>query len=247
MLSIALATIALTASAQVEVTLGDFRGVGLADDETDIFRQRLEQEFSAAGIKAVAADPPIEAACYDELECIATAVGDRAAVMDVELVRVGPFLQVKVRMWDAEGNILEDEDGMEDAEVFREGGAILPATVPDAIGATGAPVAEEDEYDEPTTVTEEFAPAAAEEPSETEGDPMLGYAGIGVAVLGGALTAGGVAIAVLEMSTLEDATSLGADKERARVLGPVGLIMAGVGVIALGGGGTLATLGFIGM
>jgi hypothetical protein len=251
MLSLALATIALTAPAQVEVTLGDFRGVGLADDETDMFRQRLEDEFKNAGIVAEPADPPIDASCYEELDCIARAVGDNKAVVDVELVRVGPFLQVKVRVWDVEGNILEDEDGMEDAEVFREGGAILPPALPDRLGASGSPVADSGSddggYEEPTTMTEELAPAPVEEPSDPEGDPLLGYAGIGVAVLGGVLAAGGTAVAVTEMLTLEDATSLGADKERARVLGPVGLVLAGVGVVALGVGGALGTIGFIGM
>lgn len=250
MLSLALATIALATPAQVEVTLGDFRGVGLADDETEVFRQRLAEEFENAGIVAEPADPPIEASCYDELECIGRAVGDNAAVLDVELVRVGPFLQVKVRAWDAQGNIIEDEDGMEDAEVFREGGAILPPAFPDRVGASGAPVdtgLEDDGYEEPSTMTEELAPPPVEEPEDPEGDPLLGYAGVGVAVLGGVLAAGGAAVAVSEMLTLEDATSLGPDKERARVLGPVGLVMAGVGVLALGGGGALATIGFIGM
>jgi hypothetical protein len=251
MLSVALATIALAAPAQVELTLGDFRGVGLADDETEMFRQRVEEEFKAAGIRAVPADPPVDVSCYDELDCITRAVGDRAGVVDVELVRVGPFLQVKVRLWDPEGNIVEDEDGMEDAEVFREGGAILPTTLAERVGASGTPLEEEEEEEyedtEPATVTEELAPPPVEEPTDPEGDPMLGYAGIGVAVLGGVLAAGGAAVAVTEMLTLEDAASLGADKERARVLGPIGLIMAGVGVVALGGGGTLATLGFVGM
>jgi hypothetical protein len=246
-------TLSFAAQGPVEITLGDFRGVGLADDETESFRARLEEELAASGIRAVPAEPAIEQDCYDELECIANAVAGRKAVVDVELVRVGPFLQVKVRMWDAEGNVMEDEDGMEDAEAFREGGAILPHTFAERLGATPPPeggyAEEEDEVTSPddTTVTEEFAPAPVEQPPETEGDPLLGYAGVGVAVVGGLLLAGGGLIALNEMFVLENAETLGDEKERARVLGPVGLVAAGVGVLAVGGGGALATLGFVGM
>jgi len=249
-LALALA-LSFSAQAPVEITLGDFRGVGLADDETDMFRARFDGELRAAGVRAVPADPPIESSCYDELDCLARAVGARKAVVDVELLRVGPFLQVKVRMWDAEGNVLEDEDGMEDAEAFREEGALLPHTFAQRLGATPPPAdgyaQEEEDAPVATAMTEEIEPPAVEEPPATEGEPLLGYAGVLVAVVGGLLLAGGGLVALNEMFVLENSGTLGAEKERARVLGPVGLVAAGVGMVAVGGGGALATLGFVGM
>ena len=46
-------TLSFAAQGPVEITLGDFRGVGLADEETEMFRARLAEELERSGISAI--------------------------------------------------------------------------------------------------------------------------------------------------------------------------------------------------
>ncbi len=234
----------------VDVTLGGFRAVGLSDEETSRYRARLDEELNAIGVALQEPETAIDVDCYDDLACLGSAPGQTAGLVDVELVRVGPFMQVKFRFWNRETELLLDEDGMEDAEEFAAGGKLVPALFQERVGASGQPIAAGEntvaDSSDPTTVTEEFAPAPTEQPAGPEPLPVLGYTGIGVAVLGGVLVLGGGLLALNEMTVLENAQSLGGDKERARVLGPSALVAAGLGAVVLGGGGALATMGFAG-
>lgn len=246
-----LAIVLQAAPAQaVDVTLGGFRTVGLSDEETETYRARLEEELNAMGVLLKAPATDIDVSCYDDLECLQSAPGDTKGLLDVELVRVGPFMQVKFRFWNPETELLLDEDGMEDAESFASESKLVPEEFAERVGASGQPVAptsDDDGEDTDTQVTEEITAPAPVQPSSEEEPPVLGYAGIGVAVLGGVLLVGGGLLALNEMSVLENAQSLGADKERARVLGPSALVAAGIGAVVLGGGSGLATMGFSGM
>lgn len=227
-----------------EVVLGGFRTVGLSEGESATYRARLEEELAAVGVRLVEPELPLDPSCYDELECLEAAPAGKDGLVDVELVRVGPFLQVKFRLWGAEAEALLDEEGMQDADALASGGALVPAELVERIGASGQPL--ESLAPPPSSVTEELVTAPVEQPDDPEGVPVLGYSGIGVAVLGGALLVGGGLLALSEMAVLENATTLGPEKERARVLGPSALVAAGVGAVVLGGGGALATLGFAG-
>lgn len=231
-----------------DVTLGGFRTVGLTDEETTSYRARLEEELNAIGVALREPASPIGVECYDDLACLESAPGDTKGLLDVELVRVGPFMQVKFRFWDTAAELALDEDGMEDAEEFASEGKIVPAMFAERVGASGSPIAQAEEVSEPepTQVTEEIQTAPAEEPSDPEEMPVMGYAGIGVAAVGGLVLLGGSLLALNEASVLENAQSVGTDKERARVLGPSALVAAGVGAVVLGGGGALATMGFAG-
>jgi hypothetical protein len=237
---------ATPAQAPVQVNLGGFRTVGLSADEETLYRSRLEDELSAIGVRLVQPED-IDPSCYDELDCLQEAVGTARGLLDVELVRVGPFMQAKFRLWDATGDLLFLEDGMEDATDFRDEGSLVPNDFAARVGASGTPLAPvpapQAAGAEPT---KEVARPQAEQPSDPEDEPILGYSGIGLAVVGGALILGGGLLALNEAGVLENAQSLGADKERARVLGPSALVAAGLGVLVLGGGGGLATLGFAG-
>lgn len=232
-----------------DVTLGGFRTVGLTDEETNSYRARLEEELNAIGVALKEPASPIGVECYDDLACLESAPGDTKGLVDVELVRVGPFMQVKFRFWDTAAELALDEDGMEDAEEFASEGKIVPTMFAERVGASGTPIAQADdtaEEPEPTQVTEEIQTAPAEQPSDPEEMPVMGYAGIGVAAAGGLMLLGGGLLALNEASVLENAQSVGTDKERARVLGPSALVAAGLGAVVLGGGGALATLGFAG-
>jgi hypothetical protein len=252
MLALAL-TLTLTAPAQapVEVVLGGFRTVGLSDDETSTYRGRLDEEMAGMGVQMNEPDTPLDVSCYDDLDCLTSNASKGKGMIDVELVRVGPFMQVKFRMWDGEGELRIDEDGMEDAEEFASGGRVTPAVFGETVGASGVPLSGDDPEEESDlddgTITEEIAPPPAEEPGTPEDMPLLGYAGIGVAVVGAAVLVGGSLLALNEATVLGDANSPGTDKERARVVGPVSLVAAGVGAVVVGGGGALATIGFSGM
>lgn len=229
-----------------DVTLGGFRTVGLTDDESATYRAHLEQELNAIGVALVEPEVPIEPTCYDDLDCLTAAPGQTGGLIDVELVRVGPFMQVKFRFWDRDTELLLDEDGMEDAETFASEGKIVPALFAERAGASGQPLAGASGDEGATEVTEVLAPAPVEQPSDPEEVPVLGYTGVGVAVLGGVLVVGGGLLALNEMTVLENARTLGDEKERARILGPSALVAAGVGAVVLGGGGALATMGFAG-
>jgi hypothetical protein len=227
----------------VEVVLGGFRTVGLVDGGS-FYRDKLEQELAAVGIRLVEPEAPLEPSCFEKPDCLQAAIAGKGGLLDLELVRAGPFLQIKLRIWGANGDRHFNEDVLADADVFPEEGELLPYGVHVPLGASGQPLAAAEEDD--AVLTEELAPASVEQPPVPEDMPLLGYTGIGVAVVGGILVLGGGLLALSEMLVLESPVTLAPEKERARVLGPSALVAAGVGAVVLGGGGALASLGFAG-
>jgi hypothetical protein len=245
-LTIGIALSVAAANLPVDLVFGDYRTVGLSDDEGAEFRGRVEEELNAIGIRVRVPDAVVSQECLQEPECVQQVVGDTAGLVDVEIMRVGPFLQVKFRLFDPASELLFDEEGMEDADVLVAGGTLLPDGIAEKVGASGLPLAPEQlalpaAPTEPEP-TEEVAAVTTEESSLEL--PPLGLAGVALATGGVLLVAVGSVLAFGEASVLEDPASLGADKERARVFGPTALGLAAIGTLVMGGGGTLATIGF---
>lgn len=123
--------------------------------------------------------------------------------------------------------VVLDEDRAGHGDALREGDGVAVPTPP----------AEE---------TELIETATPEKPDDPEALPVLGYSGIGVGVLGGGLILGGAILALAQDGVLVDPKSTRDEKDLALALVPTGLVIAGVGVLALSAGGGLATLGFAG-
>lgn len=236
-------------AASSELAVG-LRPVGLDSAGVKAVKARLGTELGAAGVGFRVLSVPLAAGCLESEACVAAKARGSAALLDVGLVRVGPLVQVTVRLYASDGTLKRTAEDTADADGFPGAGALLAPELLAAIHEQvpkAAPAAETSPVAAggvATTETEVIDVSPGEEPKGPEKLSLLGYGGVGVAAVGGLLALGGAGLAFHEAGVLEDAASLGTDKGRARVLGPVALGVVGAGVLVLGAGGAMSSIGF---
>ena len=224
------------------------RPVGLDAATTKAVKARLESELSAAEVPSRMLSLSPAAACFESEPCVQGLLKGGPALLDVEVVRVGPLVQLSLRLFGADGSLLDGAGNTAEADAFPGEGAIIDgellrqvqAQVPKAPPPTAPAIASSPQ----ATETKVIEVAQPEQPKGPQSLPLLGYGGIGVAAAGGLLVVGSGLVALSEANVLEDATSLRLDKDRALVLGPVALGVMGAGVLVLGAGGAMTSVGF---
>ena len=222
---------------------------GLEKDAVKAANDRLEAELSAMGLLLVFLPPPKESKknCLETPACVRSlATGVKvASILNVQIVRLGPSVQVTARVLRADtGAEARRGTSSVDSANFPRGwnvrkdiGDMLLAVAGSLTSKKSAP-----------TVVIAATPAAS---SGASAKPMTAVSGSApppakssivpwvVTGAGAILAAGGGTMALIDSRTLSDATAMGADKERARQLGRVGLGVMSVGVAVAVVGGIL--------
>jgi hypothetical protein len=231
--------VATLASAQTpEIAIVEFEGIGILFDEQEELQKQLFGEIEAAGAKGVGRLQDWVPGCLDDPGCLAEE--PQSAFLSVEVTRVGPMLQVDVRMVTRDGNeVLKQSSSLMQGDPLL--GDAFKVVLPDLPPPKAAEVVEtppgEGEGEGEGNGGDD---KKAGEPLFDFGSvPMWGWAGAGSAVAGVVLFGAGAAIAAGDAAILEDPASLGDDKASARVRGPIAVIAAVVGVAAIAGGATV--------
>jgi hypothetical protein len=180
---------------------------GFADDDVRAIQARLHRELEgcAGGVVDVEAPTPCDEVCAGGL---ATTAGVPHLVM-IEALRVGGDVDVQERVISNDGKIEHDAHRTVPAAAFET--AVISPEVCALVKAAEAP-----KETPTTTTTRPLHPAWY------------------VTGAGGAVAVVGLLGFAIEASTLEDPTSAGSDKERARVTGTIALAAVFVGVVAAG-------------
>jgi hypothetical protein len=207
--------------------------IGLSEEQESATKAKVDEELAALGA-TVFPGPVVEADCVPDPACLKAAMKDSGAEvwLYLEAIRVGPVVQVSSTLYDAQAAEIAEGKGEADPDAFPQGGPVLPAAVSAKIQELAARAA-------PPPTTVEIKPAPAQQPPKVgagKGMGMLqttglvvGGAGVVVAIVGGIVAAN-------EISTLENPSSPGVDKERARVLGWFGVGAVALGLAAAGSG-----------
>lgn len=201
--------------------------VGLTDAEAASAQKALAAELTSLGLVVVSA-PAVDAACVPDPACVEAARSAAAAplraLLVVELVRVGPVLQLTATGTAGADRVLGSH-GLDEAQ-FKQG-PLLPQEVRAWAEQLPPP-----------------APTAPPPPSPEPGLELspLKIGAVGAASVGGlAVLVGAVLLATSE-PVLGDKTSSGAEKEQAVALGWTGLAAGAIGVVAIGAGVALFVL-----
>lgn len=214
--------------------------LGLSDEEVSPIAQKISDEIGALGIMVVHADA-LDPACVPDPACVEqTRAGlpeAPSALLVVELVRVGPVLQLTAS--GAAGDVrAAGTNGLDDAQLAK--GPVLPPELREWARALAAQNAATPPVDVKTVETE--LPPETRPPEDGGGlSPMrsgaIALLGVGVV----AAVAGGI-VAGTQESVLGDAASTGDAKSGARTLGLIGLAAAAVGAVGVAGGAALFIL-----
>lgn len=200
--------------------------VGLSPEEAGALVSRVQDELLKLGLSVVEA-AAVDPACTPDPGCVegarTAASAPHDALLVVELVRIGPVVQVTATGASGERRAT---GGASLDEAQLASGPVLPPEI--AAWAKGlAPAPPLVPSGPPTT-----APATFELTPMKSGALFAG--GVGIIALGA-----GVILVATSEPVLEDPTSLGDAKEQARTLGFVGL---GTGVLGVAGVGSAVGL-----
>lgn len=219
MLSLVVATL-VAAADPPRVAVAAPSALGFEDAELPVLQARLRAAVAATGALVVDV-AAVAAECLEEAACVNARVGENAALVVVDVSRVGSDVDAIDHAW--------GQGGVELARAQRS----LSTTdfdnaplSPEVVGALSALTrAAADDAMVPPTTPSSKPPSL---PVSTSTLAVGAGAVVGVAALAGF---------ALEAGTLEDPQSLGADKERARVTSWLflGAAVAGVGGAVAGG------------
>ena len=225
---------AVQAQAPVVVDVAFQPAVGLTDAEFTSAKAKLGDELSALGVTTKEA-PQVDPGCVPDVACVekARADGNAAALLVVEMVRVGPVVQLTATGAASDATSATGTHGLEEKQLAT--GPLLPENV--RAWATSLAAAAPKVVAPPKDETPPPAapPSASFTPMQSVG---LFTGGAGVIVL----VAGTVCIAAAE-PTLEDKNSLGAQKSQASVLGWTGVAATAIGAAAVGAGAIVFFVG----
>ncbi len=213
-------------------------GEGMSADDLAAIEARVGEELTLMGATMVRGEPPA-AGCLDDAPCRLGLVEGAAGALALELVRVGPILQVKARLFGPDG--AERKWIERDVQIDGVSGAasLLGPEMAGEIRALLSSAAP------PVTVPADPAPAS--EPAEEGGSILpwvLAGSGFGVLGLGAVVSVAGVGVALWQTLTAYTAATPGDQKATALIVAPVGVgaAIAGVVVIAVGGAVALGAL-----
>lgn len=197
--------------------------LGLTEADETAARERLEAQVTAAG-GALTPAAPVDELCRADDACVeeARASAGAAVWISLSLARVGDELDID--------------------EVIASSTGVRRATRTVGVDQLATSVLSEETVATISSSSTTTAPAADTPPevaSSSEPPPL----GLIAAIAGGGVAAVGLAAFGVEAATLEDAASLGADKERARTMGAVYLSVAALGVLGAGLGAGLLVAG----
>jgi hypothetical protein len=227
--------LALSAPTAPAVALAMQPSVGLSDDEITTFTQKLTDEIASDGCTVVTTES-LDAACIQDPGCVeSTRAGlltPPAGLLAVELVRVGPVLQLTATGSAGAERGISASHGLDEKQLA--GGRLLPdqvhAWLRDVVAsAAPVPVAPPPKVEEPPADTGfELTPLKS-------GGLFAGGVGA-VALVAGIITIGA------QEAVLSDAASKGEQKETAHVVEWVGVGAAVLGVAGVAGGVALFML-----
>lgn len=237
MLVPALLSLLAAAPTSPVVVVARFVGEGMAEADVLAARTRIEEELQLMGAQPSAPESMVEPGCFDDVACIASAVGDHDAALRVELVRVGPLLQVTAHLFGSDGALLYESDRSLNADGIAATGTLLGTEFAPHIRALTAP-------DPPTPAT---LPDAGE-PDVVASSPLfvpLLAVGGAVAAVGALALVGGSVLAVERTATAYTPTASGEDKSVALAVAPWATAAAGAGAVLAGVGGALIATAFV--
>jgi len=206
--------------------------LGFSDAEAEAQRQALTKSVGEAGLTLQVRAPGLEASCLEDAACVADALTGKAGGARLELTRIGPLVQVHVVLYRPDGTVLADKTRAWPTEQVLAEGPPLEDDIKSGLATLRA--------EAPST-----SPASSVgESSATDDAPdwrryvpvAMGLTGIGATALGMIGSAGFASLALNQSLVLEDATSLGTEKETARIIGigALGGAVLSVGVILTG-------------
>lgn len=195
--------------------------VGLTPDEASALVGRVQDQLLKLGLSVVEA-AAVDPACAPDPECVESARGavpePHDALLVVELVRIGPVVQVTATGAAGERRATGSAS-LDDAQLAS--GPVLPPAIEEwAKGLAPAPPVVPTTEPETATVPFELTPMKS---------GALFAGGVGVIALGA-----GVILVATSEPVLQDPKSLGTEKEQARTLGLVGLGASVLGVAGVG-------------
>ncbi len=220
----ALLTVALTARLVATVGVGPVELVGFDDRDATAAVAAVNAAVVATG-HAVASGPSLDDICAEDGVCVASRLDgtDLDQLLRLSALRVGGDVEVKDTLYDHDGAVVATGTRLVTVEVFlqdplsSEVGAVLVGLAPSS-------------------------PSSPSSSKQAEAIVLEVPPGAFVAGAGGLLAAIGLAGFGIEAATLEDPSSKGSDKERARVMGWVYLGLTAIGVGAATGGAAWALL-----
>lgn len=197
--------------------------VGLSPDEASALVGRVQDELLKIGLSVVEA-AAVDPACTPDPACVegarTAAPEPHDALLVVELVRIGPVVQVTAT-GSAGDKQATGSASLDEAQV--KGGPVLPADIlawAQALAPKAPVVPKGDPTPTPTAPPFELTVMKS---------GALFAGGVGVIALGA-----GVILVATSEPVLQDPKTLGAEKEQARTLGLVGLGATVLGVAGLG-------------
>lgn len=222
----ALLTLALATRLSAAVGVVPVELVGFEDKDVPGAVAAVDAAVVATG-HSVAPGPAVDDACAADGVCVAGRFDGTTLdqLLRLSALRVGGDVEVKDTLYDRGGAVLASGSRLVTVEVF------LKDPLSSEVGAVLVGLAPASESTSTAATTPGAAPAALDLPP-----------GAFVAGAGGLVAAIGLVGFGVEAATLEDPSSKGSDKERARAMGWVYLGLTAIGVGAAAGGAIWALL-----
>lgn len=206
---------------------------GMSAADRSAIEARVGEELALMGAGVASGAPPA-AGCLDDAACRSSLTQGAAGVLALELVRVGPILQVKARLF--------GPDGVERKAVARD---VQIGGVSGSASLLGAEMAAEIR----ALLSAAAAPARAPEAPATEvtapGESsvlpwVLAGSGLAVIAAGAAVSAAGAGLALWQTLAAYTPDTPGDQKGTALILAPAGAAAVAVGVVVIAVGGAVA-------
>jgi len=243
--AVIVALAASSAAPTAEVRVVRFAAEGLSATELDAAKARVSEELLLMGAQSSFSDG-IDADCIADPICRSTLGEGVVGLLDVQLFRVGPILQVKVSLFAADGESVTTVERAVNAEGMAQAASLLgPELAPHvrALQEAAAPSATATDAEKSESATGQTESTAAR-PSDNGLAWIVAGGGAVVLGLGAivALTASGIAI--WQTSIAYTASAPGEAKGVALVVAPLAAGAIGVGavLILVGGGVTFSGL-----
>lgn len=258
MLTTVIALVALSSSpAATEIVLARFQAVGLDDAHLKRAQKKLKSEVEGADAALVKPATAVDDACLDTPECMKAAIGSHRGALAVDILRIGPMVNITAVLFDAGGGRIESVEQATDTTAFDDAGVLLGAEILEKIRGLAPPVeaappttTEVPVPDSTTTTTTTTTPTTEPLAAAPANDafPVLPTVFL---VAGGAVLAVGLAIGIVSLvgivsqaQVLQTPTSSTAEKDLAITLGRAALAGAALGVVGAAVGGGVASVGF---
>lgn len=253
-----LALLAVLASAAPQtVVLLPVRAVGLSQETASAARTRVLDELQLMGFSLESREEAVEPSCLEDPACRGGLAGDALGVVDVEVLRFGPDLQVTARLFAPDGTERTRTERSVTAEGFGISGTLLGPEFAEALrelaaarGPTSTAGVEADGPDDaPAPI--DGAPKEGDDATTSEAEegglsPLgLGISAGGAAVLvvGLVVVAGGGFAYLAAQSVLYNAGAARDEKDTALFVRMVGAILFGAGVGITSAGIAVAAAG----